>query len=168
MKLADEWSELSGAFRIFYGVIAAIDGWLAFTDKPFDQDCPFGLFLGRYQRFGLNVQAMCDSHLQFIYMAVVAPGRTNDAQAFRKLKLLNKWLDELKREFFVVGDNAHPLKDSLQIPFSGSEKQSDNFKCAFCFWLSQLHIRIEMAFGLLTTKWRIFRTNLSFATNRNS
>ena len=25
-----------------------------------------------------------------------------------------------------------------------------------------------MAFGLLTTKWRIFRSNLSFATDRNS
>ena len=111
---------------------------------------------------------MCDSHLRFIYAAAAAPGHTNDDRVFCKLELLNKWLDELEREFFVIGNNTYTLKDSLQIPFSGSEKQSDNFNRAFCFWLSQLRICIEMAFGLLTTKWRIFRSNLLFATDRNS
>ena len=79
---------------------------------------------------------MCDSHLRFIYMAVAGPGRTNDARAFRKLEILRKWLDELEQEFFIIGDNAYPLMNSLQIPFSGSEKQSDDFKRALCFWLS--------------------------------
>ena len=37
-----------------------------------------------------------------------------------------------------------------------------------CFWLSQFHICTEIAFGLLTIKWRIFCTKLLFATDRNS
>ena len=118
VKLAEEWNELSGAYINFYGVLGAIDGWLACTDKPFDQDCPLDFFSRHYQRFGLNVQAMCDSHLRFIYMAIAGPGRTNDARAFRKLEILRKWLDKLEQEFFILGDNAYPLMNSLQIPFS--------------------------------------------------
>ena len=90
MKLADEWSELSGAFKIFYGVIADINGWLACANKPFDQDYSLEFFLSHYQGFGLNAQAMCDSYLRSIYMAAVVPGRTNDTQAFGKLERLNQ------------------------------------------------------------------------------
>ena len=35
---------------------------------------------------------------------------------------------------------------------------------AYNFYLSQLRIRIEMAFGRLTTKWRKLRTTLNFAS----
>ena len=74
---------------------------------------------------------------------------------------------KLQKDFFVIGDNAYPLSDALQIPFSGADKH-DDFNHAFNYWLSQLRIRIEMAFGLLTTKWRIFRGDLTCCTARNS
>ena len=38
----------------------------------------------------------------------------------------------------------------------------------FNYFLSQLRIRIEMAFGRMTTKWRILRWNLENGTRRNS
>ena len=94
---------------------------------------------------------MCDSHLRFIYLAVAAPGRTNDCRAFNRLDNLLEWLKKLPKAFFIIGDNAYPLSDALQIPFSGADKH-DDFNRAFNYWLSQLRIRIEMAFGLLTTK----------------
>ena len=53
------------------------------------------------------------------------------------------------------------------IPFSGSQKH-DEYKRSYNFYLSQQRIRIEMAFGRLTTKWRIFRRNLDFLTAYNS
>ena len=53
------------------------------------------------------------------------------------------------------------------IPFSGSQKH-DGYKRSYNFYLSQQRIRIQMAFGRLTTKWKIFRRNLNFSTNYNS
>ena len=53
------------------------------------------------------------------------------------------------------------------IPFSGSQRH-DEYKRSYNFYLSQQRIRIEMAFGRLTTKWRIFCRNLDFSTNYNS
>ena len=47
-KAADEWNELSGAFGIYYGVVGAIDGWLACIEKPSVSN-PTNYFSGHYQ-----------------------------------------------------------------------------------------------------------------------
>lgn len=113
-------------------------------------------YSGHYQVFGLNIQAICDAKLRFIYFAIAAPGRTNDARAVQKCTLLQQWLDSLQDTgYFLVGDNAYVLRDELLIPFSGNNVPER--ERAFNVFLSQLRIRIETAFGRLTTKWRIFR-----------
>jgi len=105
------------------------------------------------------VQAICDANMRFLYVCVSAPGKTNDNRAFKRLDALHDWLDELLDAFYLVGDNAYTLTRKLLIPFSGAQKfQPDNR--TYNFFLSQLRIRIEMAFGLLCTKWRIFHSNL--------
>ena len=35
-------------------------------------------FSGHYQAYGLNIQAMCDPDLLFLYVAVAGPGKIND------------------------------------------------------------------------------------------
>ena len=72
------WSE-----GLFDGCIGALDGWLCCTKSPRDKNITNkrAYYSGHYKRFGLNVQAMCDSELRFIYFAVCAPGGTNDARA---------------------------------------------------------------------------------------
>ena len=60
---------------------------------------------------------------------------------------------------FVIGDNAYMCTETLLTPFSGNEKK-DPEKDAFNFYLSQLRIRIEQTFGLMTNKWRILRQPL--------
>ena len=83
----------------------------------------------------------------------------NDARAFRKLLRLMDWIKSIPNSFFVLGDNAHELCNELLILFSGAQKaQPENN--IYNFFLSQLKIRIEIAFDRLTTKWRIFRSNL--------
>lgn len=116
----------------------------------------------------MNVQAICDHQMRFIYFSVAAPGRTGDARAIRKCKALQQWLHMIKttpdlRQFFLVGDNAYVLDNQTVIAFSG--KNLDEYKRTYNFYLSQLRIRIEMAFGRLTTKWRIFRRKLDFNTS---
>ena len=118
-------------------------------------------FGGHYNRFWLNVQAMCDANLQFVYISVVAaPGKMNNNRAFGRLSELRKWLDGLPEEYFVIGDGAYTLSNKILIPFSGSQKHTTHNR-TYSFYLSQMCIHIEMAFGNLTTKWRIFRSNLS-------
>ena len=53
------------------------------------------------------------------------------------------------------------------VPFLGSQKHN-GYKRSYNFYLSQQRIRIEMAFGRLTTKWRICRRNLDFLAAYNS
>ena len=76
-KMADDWNERSSAFGLYYGCLAAIDRWLCTTEQPSDVDNPADFFSGHYQKFGLNVQAMCDANLHIIYISVAGSGGTN-------------------------------------------------------------------------------------------
>ena len=60
---------------------------------------------------------------------------------------------------FFVGDAAYTLEEHLLVPFTGAEKLDAN-KDAFNFYLSQMRIRIEMAFGRLVQKFGILKKNL--------
>ena len=60
---ADAWNSLSGAFGVYYGVVGAIDGWLACIEKPtVSNDTHY--FSGHYQQFDMNIQAVCDANLR--------------------------------------------------------------------------------------------------------
>jgi hypothetical protein len=123
-ECANGWSNLSSAEGIYDGCIGAIDGWLCCINAPKEVDNKAHYYSGHYQRYGLNVQAVCDSNLRFIYFGIVAPGRTNDARAFSTCIELRKWLDNLPDEYFLVGDNAYTLTKSMLIPFSGSQRSA--------------------------------------------
>ena len=166
-KITKGFDEISGASGLYDGAVGALDGWLACTDKPGDVDNPTDYYSGHYQRFGINVQAICDVNLRFLYFAVCAPGGCNDSRALRKCTKLCKWIDTLPGDYYIIGDNAYALSNRLLIPFRGKKKRQP-YKRTYNFYLSQLRIRIEMAFGRLTTKWRIFRRNLNFASTKNS
>ena len=152
----NDWNKCSGGFGIMYGHLAALDGWLCKTQKPFDVTNPLDYRSGHYERFGLNVQAMCDANLRIIYSSVAGPGKMNDARAHRKMIGLHKWLDELDNKYFCSGDNTYPLSDNVLIPFSGASRH-EGYYLVYNYYLSQLRIRIEMVFDRLTTKWHIFR-----------
>jgi len=47
-----------------------------------------------------------------------------------------------------------------------AQRESTN-KDAYNYFISQLLIRIEMAFGMLTNKWRILRTSLFFSLKKS-
>ena len=164
---ADQWHRLSQAHGIYYGNIGALDGWLCTTDKPGDVNNPADHYSGHYSEYGLDIQAMCDANLESIYFGVVAPGRTNDGRVFHRCERLVSWLNQLPPDYSIVADNAYTLDNNLLVPPSGPARQ-EPYKRTYNFYLSQLRIRIEMAFGRLTTKWRIFRRRLSYSTPKDS
>jgi len=95
------------------------------------------------------------TNADLFYAATAAPGGANDIAAIRKTGLC-EMIQKLPPKKFVVGDNAYICSETLLTPFSGVEKE-DPAKDAFNFYLSQLRIRIEQTFGLMTQKWRILQ-----------
>ena len=166
--IAQRWRDVSTCpINMLNGHIGAMDGWFPRTEMPFDQVNQADYFSGHYQAYGLNVQAMCDADLLFIYVAVAGPGKINDSRAFSRLRELHKWMEGLPPWCIISADCAYGLSQRLLIPFNAAELLGDDHR-TFNFYLSQLRIRIEMAFGLLTTKWRKLRTTLSYSTRKNA
>jgi DDE superfamily endonuclease len=96
-------------------------------------------------------------------VCVAAPGGQNDKAAYRKTAIPGL-INNLPPGYFIIGDNAYVCSEKLLTPFSG-ENRNDPSKDTFNYYVSQLRIRIEMAFGLLTTKWRILRSPLQVCVN---
>ena len=139
--------------------VGVIDGWLMPIIVPSGR---FGnvtsFFSGHYQRYGLNVQAVSDHLSRFLYVAVAAPGGQPDINAFRILGLIDL-LRRLPFGFYIIGDNAYPPSEWLLPTFGGADRlnrDNDNAN----YYMSQCRIRIEMAFGLMVSKWGVFQRNV--------
>jgi hypothetical protein len=115
-------------------------------------------FSGHYQSYGVNIQATSDCNSRFTSISVLCPGGTGDSKAYAA-SYLHSYVSNLPFGFYLVADNAYTLSNTLLIPYSGQDRV-DSSKDAFNFYLSQLRIRIEQAFRLLVSKWRIFKKPL--------
>jgi hypothetical protein len=159
----DEIDAAASAFEsksthgVMNGCVGALDGLLVHISQPKGKEVKNirSYYSGHYCCFGMNVQAVCDHRLRFIYLCVAGPGRMPDISAYRKSEL-RKLVEALPPTKYIVADNAYVPTEHLLTPFSGADRK-DEGNDIFNFYLSQLRIRIEMAFGLLTTKWRVFR-----------
>jgi len=120
-------------------------------------------FSGHYQCYGVNVQGMVlDSRCRFLFLAAAAPGGTNDIVAFRKCGI-QRYINSLSLGRYVIGDNAYVCSEQLLTPFAGVER-NDLRKDAYNFYVSQLRIRIEMAFGMMSNQWLILKRPISVST----
>jgi DDE superfamily endonuclease len=160
---ADEIEEAESAFKahstggVIDGCVACVD-WLLLriqTPSPDETGNVKAYFSGHYQAYGINVQAACDAQCRFVFAALAAPGGANDITAFRKTAL-HTYIQNLPLGKYIIGDNAYVCSEHLLTPFCGDEKREKQ-KDAFNFYLSQLRIRVEMTFGRLVNKWRIFK-----------
>ena len=134
--------------EVFGGCVSAVDGFFqAITcPKASEVSNQTSYYSGHYKNFGLNCQAVCTCDLSFMYFGVVALGSTNDIIAITKTDNLMEEIRKLSLGRFLVGDAAYELTEHLLTPYTGSQ-WSDQGKDAFNFYLSQVQIRIEMAFG---------------------
>lgn len=86
-----------------------------------------------------------------------SPGSVSDLLAFEECSLSSQ-VERLPVGVYILADNAYMHSEHFLTPFAGAGFISA--EDAYNFYLSQLRIRIEMAFGLLYTKWRLFRRPL--------
>jgi hypothetical protein len=167
--LATQTTKKSSCDGCFHGCVLMVDGFLSPRNKPSDNEVtnPADYYSGHKKTFGVNVQAVCDHTLRFRFVCVAAPGKTNDHRAFGYCTTFLAWLEALPSGYFIVGDNAYPLSNKILTPFKG-RKKVETYNSSFNFYLSQLRIRIEMAFGRMTTKFRIMRTKMTCSLEMQS
>ena len=155
--------------RVIQGCVGAIDGLLARINCPSVDECngnPRAYHSGHYNAYGLNVQAICDSRLRFLFFAVAKPGGSSDLRAHEGLSI-QEIIENLPDGIYVLGDAAYMLSEHVIVPFTGGDRM-DPSKDTYNYYLSQLRIRIEMAFGLLCTKWEVLQKNLKCSLAKNS
>jgi len=140
--------------------VGAIDGILIWINKPSKIDervirfGPAKFFCGRKKKFGLNMQAVCDSRGMFLDVEIRFPGAASDFYAFDESYLKVKLEREgfLKHGLCLSGDNAYVQAPYKCTPF---RNVGSGAKDAFNFLQSQIRINIECAFGKLVHCWGI-------------
>jgi hypothetical protein len=160
-SIAEEFRTKSGAD--FNNCAGAIDGILIWIQKPDKNDCEEfkcdsgKFFCGRKHKFGLNCQAVADSRGRLLDVSIVYPGSTSDCLAFEGSTLYTKLNTEgfLAPGLCLYGDNAYINSAYMAVPFHG---QVSGDKDSYNFYHSQLRIRVECAFGMLTERWAILRS----------
>ena len=146
------------------GCVGALDGIAIKIQRPRGEEDQRSYF-NRKGFFAPPVQAVCDSTCRFLCLSMKCVGSTHDAVAHAVSKL-GKFLDQdrLNGEFWLAGDEAYNCSEYLITPVPRSEANDD--EDAFNFYLSQLRIHIEQAFGMLVSKWRILETPMSFSVRK--
>jgi DDE superfamily endonuclease len=142
----------------------AIDGILIWTHKLTEKDCELvrcgagKFFCGRKHKYGMNCQAICDARGKFLDLSIRYPGSSSDCLAFEKMSIFTKLMQRgfLAPGLCLFGDNAYINSMFMATPFAGVV--SGGTKDAYNFFQSQVRIRIECAFGMLTHRWALLRS----------
>ncbi len=108
----------------------------------------------------MNCLATVCIDLQFKYFGMISPGSMNDIVSYTIAQALKAVLDSLIPGLYFLDDAAFPLGETLLMPFVGVQRHSDPYNDSFNFYLSQLRIRVEMAFGRLVNKFRILSNKI--------
>ena len=158
--LAADFERISYA-GIISNCVGVLDGYLLSIVTPPKKHAKNvrSYFSGHYQKYGINIQACCDAHCRFLFIGIGGPGVTSDRTAVKDSGLFDL-VQSLPPGYICIGDCAYQPTESLVAIFGGNlalQKDNDNFN----FFASQLRIRIEMAFGLMTRKWGILQRPLS-------
>ena len=175
-EIADGFGAKSGAG--FNKVVGAIDGMLIWTVCPplkwcrEKNKCQTNFHCSRKDKYGLVMLAICDHRTKFRWLNISEPGRMSDYASWIKTDLTSQLDDDalmsqiLLAGHTLIGDNAFVKKKYMAVPFPGTgiEVSQD----AYNFYLSQLRITIERAFGILVHRWGVLRKPLNVHIGRVS
>ena len=165
-KIAAGFHAKSGAK--FSNVVGAIDGLVICTRMPSLLECIImnvgqaNFRCHRKDKYGLKLQAICDHDLKFIWADMRWPAATSDYMAWVTSSLYralenNAVTKTIIDGFVVVGDCAYVKKPFMATPLRGMRAGHED---AYNFYLSQLRITIERAFGVFVHRWAILRAPL--------
>ncbi|GFH48493.1 hypothetical protein CTEN210_04969 [Chaetoceros tenuissimus] len=143
----------------------AIDGMLVWIHKPTKAECEKAKvderkwFCSRKNKYGLNLQAICDSRKRFLDLSILFGGSSSDLISFESSPIRQK-LEEpgfLADGLCLFGDNAYVNTDFMATPYTKSHREFCKLHDNYNFFHSQLRINIECAFGILCQRWGFLR-----------
>ena len=101
---------------------------------------------------------MCDHKSRFIEFFIAAPGSTSNILDYQKTQMV-ALVDNLPPRKYIIGDAAYVCSEYLITPFK-KDKLLDVARDSYNFYISQLRMSIEMAFGNMVNRWRILKSPL--------
>lgn len=175
----------------FSTVVGAIDGVIIWTEKPTKEECikvgvgESKFFCFRKNKFGLNMQAICDSETRFLDISISHAASSSDYLAFVSSDIHDclKQPGFLSNGLHLIGDGAYGTSPFMAPTYrdvtKGTFEDGYNYHhsqvsvSAMCFSillisnyqlppiLQKLRNTIERAFGLLMGRWGVLRRALS-------
>ena len=153
----------------FPNCVGSIDGKRIEIQAPYKSGSEFYNYKNY---FSVVLFAVCDAHYRFIYVDIGSYGSEGDAGIYAS-STFGKALNENKLDlpepqplpnmnpqsfkfpYMFIGDEVFPLKPNIARPFGG--KSLSAMEQTYNYRLSRARRVIENAFGILSSKWRVFR-----------
>ena len=167
----EDWIRIEKEFNKcwnFPNFIGALDGKHLVIQAPGNSD---GIFRNYKSTFSINLMALVDASYRFIFVDVGQLGSNADGGVFRRSSFgqafLNGELDIPPPKalpnapemgilpYYIVGDEAFPLRPDLMRPYLRKAK-GENLpldKAVFNYCLSRARSFVENAFGILSQRW---------------
>ncbi|XP_012843186.1 PREDICTED: uncharacterized protein LOC105963340 [Erythranthe guttata] len=162
-KAVDENSD-NERFSYFQGCLRALDGTyidcrVPYLDKP--------RYKNRKGNVSLNVLAVCDNNMNFIYLLTGWEGSAADSRILRDAVTREHGLRVPTGNYYLV-DNGYTNDEGFLAPYRGARYHLDaygqgpsaprNFREFFNMKHAKARNIIERAFGLLKSRWAILRS----------
>ena len=169
----EDWKMVAEGFSTkwnFHHCLGTIDGKHVAIEPPPNS----GSFYHNYKGYhSLILLALVDCQGRFMYVDIGANGSSSDGGLFQQTELRHALEAEtagipetealpgeiLPIPYFIVGDNAFPMRNWLQKPYP--QRGLDAAKRNFNYRLSRARRIVENAFGMWANKFRLFLTVLN-------
>ncbi|KAJ4946323.1 hypothetical protein JOQ06_023990, partial [Pogonophryne albipinna] len=165
----EEWAKIPATERWnFPNCVGAIDGKHVVIQAPANSG---SLYFNYKSTHSLVLLAVVDAQYLFRIVDVGGFGRSSDSGSLRNSTFGESLRDgslQLPPDTVIpgaerlgllphvfVGDEAFPLLDNLLRPFPG--RQITRKRRIFNYRLSRARLVVECAFGILSSRWRMFR-----------
>lgn len=152
----------------FFNCVGAIDGKHVATRKPLLSGSSF---INYKQYFSIVLMATVDANYRFTTVDVGSMGRFSDANIFSNSplgKMLHSGSLELPEPtplpgqntvtpYVFLGDEAFPLMRNLMRPFPKARVTGNYQNKVFNYRLSRARQTVECSFGILTSRFRVYK-----------
>ncbi|XP_060064932.1 putative nuclease HARBI1 [Ylistrum balloti] len=143
--VVDNFSKRNG----FPGILGALDGTHIQIKAP--QQHPQS-YINRKNYHSIQLQAVCDSDMNFIHCFAGFPRKCHDARVLRNSDLWEEGL-QLCGPNHIIGDAAYPLRRWLMTPFKNTGHLTQEQR-HYNYMHSSNRVVIERAFSLLKGRFR--------------
>lgn len=158
----EDWKEIERGFNDtwqFPNCVGSIDGKHVVIQCPPNSNSLYYNYKGT---FSIVLMAMADHDYNFTFIDIGSYGSISDGGIFGK-SALYKAIEQNKLNLpetsVILGDEAFPLRRYLMKPYPRSKRLSYEQKI-FNYRLCRARRIIENAFGILSSRFRVFRSQI--------